>query len=1283
MVTLFSLSGPSVSLAAAGVPVPQAPVTNTVATAANYPPLGMPEFSWTAVPDATMYRIQFSQDIGFTQLKLDTTTALTHFIPSNIGIFVDGDWYWRVRVEAPASGAYSSQTMRFTKRWADAAHKPVLLSPAEGNALDFYVAPVFSWQPIAGAASYQLQIDSNPNGFNPPLYIYRTLATTLQPDAKLANGTYYWRVLPLDPYDHYGTLSETRSFIASYGSGVHASEIPTLIEPLNGSIPVFTPTFRWHAVPGAQYYLFQHSTNDSFQNATSIISYNTTYTPPSPMENDVNYYWRVRSVSGVSISDWSSVFTFKKRWTLQPQLLTPTNRYLYTRFPLFSWTPVPAAAYYLVEVSYDEAFSPSHIFDSAFTSNPFYTPAYYYGGCDVTGSCTRFWRVTPYDSAGYKGKASDTSSFDSSYSFSAPELVFPFYYYTPRSDFNVSSREDRTVALPIFRWSRLTYPAPQGGSMAAAYRIEVSTDSLFMVPPDWSYDTESTSAVPTVANNFTPQTGVDYFWRVIRLTGIGGAQADDQWSQVWKVRFDPAKGIPATANTSAPTLLRPAHASEIVETNPLFEWVPVAGAEYYQVEVSSDPEFDAGYTVVSENVPYPAYTPPNSLAQRILGLTRLNYGTYYWRVRAYVSGSPAAGGWSEIHRFQIASQSEWTVSRTLGSGDNALQIASDPDDVADNNYELTQLYASQDNLNLYFRFKYDGTTAMTYGLYLDIDHKDLSGADRDARNYTNISVIPAHYPEYAIYFFKQGGGSFSPNFVAIYPWDKINGVWGAAATLASVGGTLMYNSVEKFVEIKVPNSAILMQDNTGSFAMSLFSIANATTNKPVDSVPSSPEAATTGLISRFASISDRINLVFPPNAVAGDPTVFPSVPPFFYDYPTGYLHSLTGPLTNPWAGARMEAHRDSDYTSLAMEYNLASTGAYYAPTSFAWAYDFQGDNTYYWRMKSRYLTPTEYFGVWTQGSYRDDPVDTRWHFVRWGFVPQHLTESVTFATPTFSWDRVEGAMWYELLVDNNTDFGTPEFSVQTAQTSYTPQMTLRNGTYNWKVRVLRWTGVQGKYSDTKTFTLALPIPANLVPNDPDENSPLHWIPTLCWDPLFVANQDIPVLSSWKYNVRVSKNPKIPVNEIYDQILTDQTCWTPAKGYDNGTYYWHVAMVDGVGFMGDYSPVATFVLQYPVTTLLAPLNGSSTGSTPTFEWTPVEGAALYHLEVSISPDFSSIFDPVDTNNARFVPNKLYPANTYYWRVAMIDRDGRWGPYTNATLIIGSGIKTFIPVVCRRR
>jgi hypothetical protein len=772
--------------------------------------------------------------------------------------------------------------------------------------------------------------------------------------------------------------------------------------------------------------------------------------------------------------------------------------------------------------------------------------------------------------------------------------------------------------------------------------------------------------------------GQDYFWHVCVLDHMGGScmEGNAGWSQIWRTRFDPSLALPPT-NGVAPELLRPAHGQESVETTPLLEWWPYQSITetQYIVEISRDSDFSSHE--ISETVNIPSYTPSESFAQRNLG--RTDYGTFYWRVKGAVGNTWS--DWSETWRFQVASQSEWRYTRTLGDPSNRLLIGNDPVGDASETYDLSTLFAAQQGGNpvsgtpaywyLGFTATVTSTVDMTYVFYIDLDHVDGSGASEPPpppRDYT-VTTIPAHQPEYAIYVDKIAGVIEADN-IWVYAWNGVD--WGFELPLSSIGGSVY--TTNGYVELQLLNGTIGMSQVTGSASVMLFSVDSTGVVK--DSVPSDPSVSDPiPQLSRFSSVSERMNLISPPSSVTGDPSIIPSILPFFWDWPTGSYDAT------PFAGFRIEVHKDPAYTSLAA-YSL-NIDCMYNDKYLSWNNatlldDIDGDNIYFWRVQPRYKLDgcipwvyPEIFGAWTGG----------WSFRRLGFTATDLQTSVTWATPTFSWSMVEGADSYRLQVSTDPNFGSTVINQVTPMTSYTPITTLAQGLYYWRVQVIRYDSIGNDWSEVVQFNLILPTPTGLSP-DFDPSQGLPYAPTFRWYPLIKINDVYPfepLLTAWKYKVQVSRDENFSI--IYDSITTNNTYWTPTSGYHDGTYWWHVAMVDGNGKSGPYSPSATFTKQYPTTTLISPI-GEALPGTPTFIWTPVDGAATYVIEVSKNATFSPVYDTVKTINTQFTPTKLYDSDViYYWRVAIIDRNDKQGPYTGATIIIGAGKNIYLPFIFR--
>lgn len=672
----------------------------------------------------------------------------------------------------------------------------------------------------------------------------------------------------------------------------------------------------------------------------------------------------------------------------------------------------------------------------------------------------------------------------------------------------------------------------------------------------------------------------------------------------------------------------------------------------------------------SAEVPYTAYAPGERIAYTGDPATVLPYGTYYWRVRALTGGTP--GGWSEAGRFQIASQSRWRLARVLGDADNRVQIASDPTgDMATAGFDLSTLHVVQSADYWFFGFHVDAEPEAAYVLYLDLDHEYESGGTLDPRGYA-VATVPEHRPEYVIYI-GRSGGAISAEGVGVYRWT--GSAWATPQTLSSAGGALSYDSGH--LELQVPNTLIGMEERTGSAAVSLFSV-RAAGGHAQDTVPSDPNVAyaavdtsgATTTLSRFASVSDRLMLVLPADLAQDEGTEYPSLPPFFWQ----------PPVDTDCYGYYVQVALDVQFTSPVLDHSFRTKNVPgFDPPFLPYTQDLGGDNTYYWRVRPYYTTSDTYRGAWSEP----------FSFEREGFVPQGLDESVTLATPTFSWDVTEGASGYDLQVSTDPEFGSTAISVNDlARNSYTWTNTLANATYHWRVRIRREGGIINDWSPAERFELSLPTPQNLrtVPEPTADAPAAPRAPTLCWDAILAAPPEggEPVLAAWKYRVQVAKDPSF--STIWDKVDTEQPCWSPTKGYDDGTYYWRVAMIDGNGKQGDYAPAVPFTKRYPVPQHLSPTSGSAPDGAPTFVWEPVTGAAKYRIEVSLYENFGTTLDAVTTNNPRYTPTKAYKAEGYYWRVQMIDRDNRPGPFVE-TVQVGPPVVdyefgVFLPAVMKR-
>ena len=122
---------------------------------------------------------------------------------------------------------------------------PSLVSPANNAILPLNQSITFSWNPVAGAATYQIQIDDS-SSFSSPLVLSRTGITQTQTTHTLTSErTFWWRVRGRTASGTNGAWSTVRSFVIRRLSTPTPTRTPTLTatQPLpTATGPSATPT---------------------------------------------------------------------------------------------------------------------------------------------------------------------------------------------------------------------------------------------------------------------------------------------------------------------------------------------------------------------------------------------------------------------------------------------------------------------------------------------------------------------------------------------------------------------------------------------------------------------------------------------------------------------------------------------------------------------------------------------------------------------------------------------------------------------------------------------------------------------------------------------------------------------------------------------------------------------------------------------------------------------------------------------------------------------------------
>ncbi len=160
-----------------------------------------------------------------------------------------------------------------------------------------------------------------------------------------------------------------------------------------------------------------------------------------------------------------------------------------------------------------------------------------------------------------------------------------------------------------------------------------------------------------------------------------------------------------------------------------------------------------------------------------------------------------------------------------------VPVATDPvADISEPNLDLNNLYVVDDANNFYVGFDATATNwGMTYGIYIDADQADGSGATTDPWGRA-VNAASAHRPEYALYVWHKDDGTLEN--AQLTTWD---GTAWQYPTLASKGGAQGFSAADHFLEYSIPKAAL---GNPAHIAVEVFTTGGG--GHAQDSVPSDP-----------------------------------------------------------------------------------------------------------------------------------------------------------------------------------------------------------------------------------------------------------------------------------------------------------------------------------------------------------------------------------------------------------------------------------------------------------
>jgi hypothetical protein len=603
-------------------------------------------FSWTSIPGATSYDIEF--DAGLGSATLTNVASVTYQqVLSNASI---GQHTWHVRAKSGSNIGPWSQSRTYIV--AGVPGTPVLTAPATESTITYEVATTFTWNPVQFATTYQIQFDSEA-----PL----TLSNNSYARTFSAFGSHSWKVKAINPAGE-SSWSTVYNFTVILG-------VPILSSPANNASDYVgaTASFSWSSVAGATSYDLEFDSGLGTVTLTNILGISTNLVL-IPSYAGV-HTWHVRAKNGALVGAWSS----SRNFTIigipgVPVTTSPAtaSSIFYDNATNFTWNAVPNATSYKIQfdsespitvtgTSYTRTYSAfgSHTWkvlasndagDSGWSSSKTFTvnlgvpalsspsnQATSYVGTLLNFTWTSVAGATSYDiefDAGL-GSASLTNEIVTSkqWALVAANVGNHTWHVRARNGSTIGTwSASRTFTVAGLPGIPVTLNPPNDGtviynSQATFIWNPVTNATSYLI----QFDSEAPIPVSGASFQRTFNTLTSHTWTVKAVNPAG----ESGWSTVKSFTV-----ILGTPNLSSPANASTFYVGSTIE----FSWTSVAGATSYDVE------FDAGLGYVySTNVSTTTFNMP---------LILTNVGPHTWHVRAKLNST--SGNWSANRTYVVA-----------------------------------------------------------------------------------------------------------------------------------------------------------------------------------------------------------------------------------------------------------------------------------------------------------------------------------------------------------------------------------------------------------------------------------------------------------------------------------------------------------------------------------------------------------------------------------------------------------------------------------------------------
>ena len=286
-------------------------------------------FSWSSIPGATSYDVEFDTGLG-----IETATNVT--APSLSLVLTTahvGPHTWRVRAKLNSAAGPWTGSRNYTVVTIPAVPGPQ--NPASGSTFNFETQVAFNWSQVPNATNYQIQFDSYP-----PI----TVSNANYSRSFSVLGNHTWKVKATNAAGD-SEWSTPRTVIIILGT-------PNLSSPANGTVYYVgnTITLSWTTVPGATSYEVEF---DSGMGYTTVIpSIGSSVDIKLSAANAGPHTWHVRAKNGSFVGNWSN----SRNYTVigipdAPTLINPANdTKVFSEISInFNWSNVAYATGYQIQ----------------------------------------------------------------------------------------------------------------------------------------------------------------------------------------------------------------------------------------------------------------------------------------------------------------------------------------------------------------------------------------------------------------------------------------------------------------------------------------------------------------------------------------------------------------------------------------------------------------------------------------------------------------------------------------------------------------------------------------------------------------------------------------------------------------------------------------------------------------------------------------------------------------------------------------------------------------------